>query len=108
MAACAPRHDPGGADGGRFVTTGSDAWSTPERVALRALTRDFTIREVVPYLDDWEAAGELPRSLHAKAAAAGLLGVAFPESAGGQGGNAIDSAIVSEEMLYAGASSGLL
>jgi acyl-CoA dehydrogenase len=88
------------------VTT--DVWSTPERLALRALARDFTVREIVPYLDAWEAAGELPRSLHAKAAAAGLLGVAFPESAGGQGGNAIDSAIVSEELLYAGASSGLL
>jgi acyl-CoA dehydrogenase len=86
----------------------ADVWSTPERFALRTLTRDFTTREVTPYLDEWEAAGELPRSLHRKAAAAGLLGVAFPETAGGQGGNGIDSAIVSEEMLYSGASSGLL
>jgi len=88
------------------VTT--DVWSTPERLALRSLARDFTAREVVPHLDEWEAAGELPRSLHEKAAAAGLLGVAFPESAGGQGGNAIDAAIVSEEILYTGGSSGLL
>jgi acyl-CoA dehydrogenase len=86
----------------------TDVWSTPERLALRRLARDFTEREVVPHLDEWERAGELPRDLHRKAAAAGLLGLAFPESAGGQGGNGIDSAIQSEEMLYAGASSGLL
>jgi acyl-CoA dehydrogenase len=83
-------------------------WATPERLALRALAREFTTRDVVTYLEQWERDGELPRELHVKAAGAGLLGVAFPESAGGQGGDAVDSAIVAEEMLYAGASSGLL
>jgi acyl-CoA dehydrogenase len=77
-------------------------------VALRRLAREFTEREVVAHLADWEAAGEVPRSLHLVAARAGLLGVAFPESAGGSGGDVIDSTIVAEEMLYAGASSGLL
>jgi acyl-CoA dehydrogenase len=86
----------------------ANVWSTPERVALRALTRDFTTREIVPHLAQWEADGEVPRTLHKAAAAAGLLGVAFPESAGGQGGDIVDATIVSEEMLYAGASSGLL
>ena len=85
-----------------------DVWSTPERTALRAVVRDFTLREVLPHLDDWEAAGELPRELHKRAADAGLLGVAFPESAGGQGGNGIDAAIVTEELLANGASGGLL
>jgi acyl-CoA dehydrogenase len=46
--------------------------------------------------------------LHKRAADAGLLGVAFPESAGGQGGNGIDAAVVTEELLGAGASGGLL
>ena len=31
----------------------------------------------------WEAAGELPRALHAKAAEAGLLGIGYPEAVGG-------------------------
>jgi acyl-CoA dehydrogenase len=88
------------------VTT--DVWSTPERVALRKLVRNFTEREIVPHLPQWEEDGELPRSLHLAAASVGLLGMAFPESAGGQGGSPIDATIVSEEMLYAGASSGLL
>jgi acyl-CoA dehydrogenase len=83
-------------------------WTTPERQALRALAREFTEREITPAVDQWERDGLLPRELHEKAAAAGLLGVAFPESAGGQGGNGIDSAIVSEELLYAGASGGVL
>ena len=86
----------------------TDVWNTPERVALRQAVRDFTTREIVPYLDQWEDDGEVPRSLHKAAAAAGLLGVSAPESVGGGGGDAIDNTIVSEEMLYAGASSGLL
>jgi acyl-CoA dehydrogenase len=86
----------------------SDIWQTPERVALRRVVRDFADREVLPHLDQWEADGELPRELHKRAADAGLLGVAFPESAGGQGGNGIDAAIVTEELLGAGASGGLL
>jgi acyl-CoA dehydrogenase len=86
----------------------ADVWATPERVALRDNARRFTEREIAPHLEDWERAGELPRDLHRTAAAAGLLGVAFPEAVGGQGGNVIDSATVSEQLLYSGASSGLL
>lgn len=85
----------------------ADPWETPERRALRALVRDFTTREVVPHLDGWERAGEVPRSLHAKAAEAGLLGVGFPDDVGGSGGDAIDTAVVTEELIVAGGSSGL-
>ncbi|MEV4256490.1 acyl-CoA dehydrogenase family protein [Spirillospora sp. NPDC049652] len=85
-----------------------DVWSTPERTALRKMVRDFTEREVLPHLDAWEEAGELPRSLHRTAAAAGLLGVGFPEDAGGQGGSVLDALIVAEEMIHAGGSGGLV
>jgi acyl-CoA dehydrogenase len=84
-----------------------DPWSTPERVALRRLARDFVAREIAPHVDGWESAGELPRDLHRKAAATGLLGVAFPDEVGGGGGNAIDSAIVTEELLLGGGSTGV-
>jgi acyl-CoA dehydrogenase len=90
------------------MTGPHDVWATPERIALADLARSFTEREVVPHLDDWERDGEVPRSLHLAGAQAGLLGVAFPEAVGGGGGGAIDIAIVSESMLRAGASSGLL
>jgi acyl-CoA dehydrogenase len=85
-----------------------DPWTTPERVALRRLARAFVTREIAPHMAEWEAAGELPRELHATAAAVGLLGVAFPEDVGGGGGDAIDSAIVTEELLLGGGSTGVV
>jgi acyl-CoA dehydrogenase len=85
-----------------------NAWDTPERRALREMVTSFTEKEVVPHLPAWEDACEVPRELHKKAADAGLLGVAFPEEVGGQGGDLIDSAIVSEAVLEAGGSTGLI
>jgi acyl-CoA dehydrogenase len=81
---------------------------TPERRQLRELTRAFVTREVLPRLDDWERAGEVPRSLHAAAAKVGLLGVGFPERVGGSGGNLLDSIVVTEEIIRSGGSSGLI
>ncbi len=69
--------------------------------------REFTQREVVPHLADWECAGEVPRALHEQAASAGLLGAGYAESAGGSGGDGVDAAIVTEELISAGGSSGL-
>lgn len=86
----------------------TDPFDTPERRALRALTHDFVVREVLPQLDDWERAGELPRWLHERAAAAGLLGVGFPEEVGGGGGDILDTIVVTEELLQAGGSGGLV
>ncbi|SDC42685.1 acyl-CoA dehydrogenase [Actinokineospora iranica] len=83
-------------------------FDTPERRELRATVRAFIAAEVLPHLDDWERAGELPRSLHRSAAALGLLGVGFPEAVGGEGGDLVDAMVVVEEMHYAGASGGLI
>ncbi|RBI98824.1 acyl-CoA dehydrogenase [Micromonospora provocatoris] len=81
---------------------------TPERRQLRELTRSFVTREVLPHLSDWERAGEVPRSLHETAAKIGLLGVGFPESVGGSGGDLLDSMVVTEEIIRSGGSSGLV
>ncbi|MEH0982703.1 acyl-CoA dehydrogenase family protein [Micromonospora sp. CPCC 205556] len=81
---------------------------TPERRQLRELTRAFVTREVLPHLDDWERAGEVPRELHATAAKIGLLGIGFPEQVGGSGGDLLDSIIVTEEIIRSGGSSGLV
>ena len=83
-------------------------WDTDERRALRASVRRFTEVEVVPNLPAWEVAGALPLSLHRAAARAGLLGVGFPESAGGEGGTAVDTWVIAEELIQAGGSSGLV
>jgi acyl-CoA dehydrogenase len=84
------------------------SWDTPERLALRELARDLAAKEIAPHVAEWERAGELPRSLHKTFADAGLLGVSFPEAVGGGGGDAIDSAIVAEELLIGGASGGVI
>ena len=86
----------------------TDAWSTPERKALRALAKDLVAKEIAPNMAQWERDGELPRSLHVTFAEAGLLGVSFPEALGGGGGDAIDSAIVSEEIILGGGSGGVV
>ena len=83
------------------------SWSTEERRALRATVRRFTEQEVLPNLDEWERAGELPRELSKKAGTLGLLGLAAPVEVGGGGGDLIDAITVNEEMHYAGGSGGL-
>ena len=83
-------------------------WDTPERLALRQLARELTAKEIAPHIDEWERQGELPRSLHRAFAQAGLLGVGFAEEVGGSGGDSVDAAIVTEEILLGGGSGGLV
>ncbi|KQV78022.1 acyl-CoA dehydrogenase [Nocardioides sp. Root122] len=84
------------------------ASKSTERDAVRATAAEFVRREVFPHLQEWEDAGEIPRSLHRKAGELGLIGVAFPEEVGGGGGDIVDSIVVQEAMFEAGASSGLM
>ncbi|MEO9137731.1 MAG: acyl-CoA dehydrogenase family protein [Jatrophihabitans sp.] len=85
----------------------TDPFNTPERAALRDTVRRFVRSEVLPNLELWETDGELPRSLSKAAGDLGLLGLSYPESVGGGGGDSVDSLVLAEEMHYAGASSGL-
>jgi acyl-CoA dehydrogenase len=78
-----------------------------EHELLRASVRDFVAREVAPHVAEWERAGEVPRALHEKAAAAGLLGIGFPEEAGGAGGDLFHIMVMVEELILGGGSSGL-
>lgn len=82
-------------------------WHTPEREQLRTTVRAFVEREVLPHAEQWERDGELPRELHRKAGAAGLLGAGWPESVGGEGGDGADAVIICEEMHQAGAPGGV-
>lgn len=83
-------------------------WDTPERAALRALARDIVVTEIAPHVGEWECDGMLPRALHRTFADAGLLGVAFPVEVGGSGGDGIDAAILTEEILLGGGSGGVV
>ena len=75
---------------------------------VHRLGAEFTRREIAPHLQDWEDAGTLPRELHAAAAKQGILGLGFPESVGGSGGDLLDTVDLQEGMTSEGASSGLL
>jgi acyl-CoA dehydrogenase len=70
-----------------------------------ASVRKFVAQELVPHVDVWERVGELPRSLHAKAATAGLIGIGYPEEYGGYS-NGIDhfhNVVSSQEIALLGA-----
>ena len=85
----------------------NDVFATDDRRALRDTVRRFVEREILPHQDDWERAGELPRELHSKAAELGLIGLSYPASVGGGGGDAVDALILAEELHYAGAAGGV-
>jgi acyl-CoA dehydrogenase len=86
----------------------ADPFDTAERRALADAVQRFTAVHIVPELAAWEDAGELPRQLHHRAAEAGLLGVGYPEAVGGEGGDAIDQLVVTEALLAAGGSGGVV
>jgi len=85
-----------------------DPFQTPERRALRALVSEFTTREIAPHLPAWEREGQLPRELHRRAADAGILGIGFPEEVGGSGGDLVDVVVMTEALLEAGGSGGII
>lgn len=73
--------------------------------AVAQSVRKFMAAEVLPNIDQWEATGELPRELHKKAAAAGILGLNYPEEYGGhsEGFDVFHGLTQSEELAAAGA-----
>ncbi|GGB52681.1 acyl-CoA dehydrogenase family protein [Blastomonas aquatica] len=73
--------------------------------ALAQSVRRFVAREIAPYIDQWEADGELPRDLHRKAADAGILGLRYPEAYGGhsEGFDIFHGMTQTEELAAVGA-----
>jgi acyl-CoA dehydrogenase len=73
--------------------------------AVAQSVRRFVDREVAPNIDAWEDARQLPRELHRKAAAAGILGLGYPEEYGGhsEGFDIFHSLVQSEELARPGA-----
>jgi acyl-CoA dehydrogenase len=77
-----------------------------EHAALRRQIERFAAAEIAPHADAWEEAEEFPRALYAQAAAAGVLGVGYPEAYGGGGGDLSHVVAASEAMVLAGRSVG--
>jgi len=76
---------------------------TAEHEAFREVMRRFVAREIEPYAHQWDEAGEFPRSLYAKAADVGLLGLGFPEEYGGIPADQFMKIVASQELARAGA-----
>ena len=79
-----------------------------EHEEFRHQTRRFVEREIVPNIEAWEAARELPRELHRKAADAGILQIGFPEDCGGTPVPDLFYMIVLTEELARAGSGGLI
>ncbi len=69
------------------------------QLMIRQTARRFAEAEIRPHAEEWEEAGEFPRELYNKAAAAGLLQMGFPEDVGGAGGGALETLMVIEGMM---------
>ncbi|MDA0338328.1 MAG: acyl-CoA dehydrogenase family protein [Proteobacteria bacterium] len=71
----------------------------------RAQLRRFLQTEIVPHIEEWEEAGELPRSIHKTASEFGLLQLGYPEAYGGisEGIDHFHRLVTSDEMGKMGA-----
>ena len=78
---------------------------TAEHQMWRDQLRRFVDDEIMPCVDDWEEAGEVPLDLWPKAAEIGLLQMGYPEKYGGisAGIDIFFHVIVSEELARCGA-----
>ncbi len=73
-----------------------------EHRALRESAATFVDREIRPRVEQWEAAGELPRELYRSAGAAGFLGMRYPERWGGSGLDFLATCVLCEELVKGG------
>jgi acyl-CoA dehydrogenase len=77
-----------------------------EHAQLRANIRRWATDNIAAHGAEWEEAEEFPVELYAKAGAAGILAIGYPEEVGGDGGDVTHVVVASEEMILAGKSVG--
>ncbi|MFO7965667.1 MAG: acyl-CoA dehydrogenase family protein [Desulfobacterales bacterium] len=75
---------------------------TKEHEMLRKAVREFVKKEIVPYVDEWEEAGETPMELYQKAGELGYLGIGYPVEYGGVEGDIFHGFAVTEELCRCG------
>jgi acyl-CoA dehydrogenase len=75
---------------------------TDEHEELRTSARGFIERELAPHAQQWEQDRWFPDEVFPKLAAQGLLGLKYPESYGGQGGDYLHEAVLVEELARTG------
>ena len=73
-----------------------------EHEAFRETLRRFVAKEIEPYCQQWDEAGEFPREIYTKAAAVGYMGLGFPEIYGGTEGDRFMRILAMQEIARAG------
>ncbi len=76
---------------------------TDEHRAFRETVRRFVENEIVPHHRAWEVDGKVPREVWRRAGSLGFLCTTVPEAYGGAGADFLYAAIVTEELLWRGA-----
>jgi len=69
---------------------------------LRKAVRDFVKKELTPYVEEWEEAGDYPRELHKKIADLGYNSIIYPAEYGGADGDWFEHIVVIEEFCRCG------
>lgn len=71
---------------------------TEEHRIFREAAKRFFAKEVIPYADEWEEAGIVPKSVWLKMGEQGFLCMDVPEEYGGLGADFLYSVILTEEL----------
>jgi butyryl-CoA dehydrogenase len=77
---------------------------SPQHQEIRRTVREFAEREIAPVAAEMERLGEFPHEIIRRAAELGLLGVPYPEEAGGTGLDSLAYAVTIEELARASGS----
>jgi acyl-CoA dehydrogenase len=75
---------------------------TDEHEDLREAIRRFVVTELRPRAQEWEDARWFPNEVFERMAELGYLGLKYPEEYGGEGGDYVHDAVLSEELPRAG------
>jgi acyl-CoA dehydrogenase len=75
---------------------------TDEHRQLREAIRRFVDTELRPHAEEWEDARWFPNSVFHRMAELGYLGLKYPEEYGGEGGDSLHDAVLTEELPRAG------
>jgi acyl-CoA dehydrogenase len=78
-----------------------DYFGESHRILRQTVIR-FVEREIKPFVEEWEEAGEFPRELYRQAARIGLLGVCYSEEWGGMDTDVFHEVVVTEEGTRSG------
>ena len=79
-----------------------------EHLALREAVRDLALAKIAPRAADIDESGEFPQDVYEALRAAGFHAIHIPEAYAGEGGDALASSIVAEEIARVCGSSSLI